>query len=65
MQSISVRVSLSTQVAKWRLNVSGVIKAGPLRPPYYDLPDDWKEQVELEVAGFQALREKYMTTDQL
>jgi trans-o-hydroxybenzylidenepyruvate hydratase-aldolase len=50
----------NTQVAKYRLNVSGVIKAGPLRPPYCDLPDDWKRQVELEVEGFKALREKYM-----
>jgi trans-o-hydroxybenzylidenepyruvate hydratase-aldolase len=52
----------NTQVAKWRLNVSGLIKAGPLRPPYHDLPDEWKRQAELEVAGFKELREKYMKT---
>jgi len=50
----------NTQVAKWRLNVSGLIKAGPTRPPYYDLPDEWKRQGELEVQGFFELREKYM-----
>ncbi|HXY44602.1 MAG TPA: dihydrodipicolinate synthase family protein [Acidimicrobiales bacterium] len=49
----------NTQVAKWRLNVSGVIKAGPLRPPYTDLPEEWKRQVEKEVEGFAALRAKY------
>lgn len=49
----------NTQVAKWRLNISGVIKAGPMRPPYTDLPDDWKKQVEKEVEGFTALRAKY------
>lgn len=49
----------NTQVAKWRLNVSGVIKAGPMRPPYTDLPEEWKAQVEKEVKGFAALRAKY------
>ena len=49
----------NTQVAKYRLNVSGLIKAGPPRPPYTDLPDEWKQQVELEVEGFAALRAKY------
>ena len=49
----------NTQVAKWRLNVSGLIKAGPARPPYTDLPDEWKRQVEFEVEGFAALRAKY------
>jgi trans-o-hydroxybenzylidenepyruvate hydratase-aldolase len=49
----------NTQVAKWRLNVSGVIKAGPLRPPYTDLPEEWKRQVEKEVRAFAALRAKY------
>ena len=49
----------NTQVAKWRLNASGLIAAGPMRPPYTDLPESWKEQVELEVAGFAALRAKY------
>jgi trans-o-hydroxybenzylidenepyruvate hydratase-aldolase len=50
----------NTQVAKWRLNVSGIIKAGPPRPPYTDLPDEWKRQVELEVEAFIELRHKYM-----
>jgi trans-o-hydroxybenzylidenepyruvate hydratase-aldolase len=50
----------NTQVAKYRLNVSGLIKAGPMRPPYQDLPEDWKTQVELEVAGFANLRAKYL-----
>ncbi|MYB23980.1 MAG: aldolase [Acidimicrobiia bacterium] len=49
----------NTQVAKWRLNASGLIAAGPMRPPYTDLPESWKRQVELEVAGFAALRAKY------
>ena len=49
----------NTQVAKWRLNASGLIAAGPVRPPYTDLPESWKRQVELEVAGFAALRAKY------
>ncbi len=49
----------NTQVAKYRLEVSGMIKAGPLRPPYQDLPQSWKAQVELEVAGFAELRAKY------
>ena len=49
----------NTQVAKWRLNVSGVIKAGPPRPPYTDLPEQWKRQVELEVEAFIELRHKY------
>jgi trans-o-hydroxybenzylidenepyruvate hydratase-aldolase len=49
----------NTQVAKYRLNSSGVIKAGPLRPPYTDLPDAWKEQADKEIVGFLRLREKY------
>lgn len=49
----------NTQVAKWRLNASGLIAAGPMRPPYTDLPESWKRQVELEVAGYAALRAKY------
>lgn len=49
----------NTQVAKWRLDVSGLIKAGPPRPPYTDLPDDWKRQVADEVEAFAALRAKY------
>jgi dihydrodipicolinate synthase/N-acetylneuraminate lyase len=50
----------NSQVAKWRLNVSGVFDAGPMRPPYTDLPDEWKRQAEKEVEGFAALRAKYM-----
>ncbi|MCY3925591.1 MAG: dihydrodipicolinate synthase family protein [bacterium] len=49
----------NTQVAKWRLNASGLIAAGPMRPPYTDLPESWKRRVELEVEGFAALRAKY------
>jgi dihydrodipicolinate synthase/N-acetylneuraminate lyase len=49
----------NVQVGKYRLNASGVIKAGPLRSPYVDLPDEWKRQAEMEIAGFAALREKY------
>jgi dihydrodipicolinate synthase/N-acetylneuraminate lyase len=49
----------NTQVAKYRLEVSGLIKAGPPRPPYQDLPEGWKAQVELEVVGFAELRAKY------
>jgi trans-o-hydroxybenzylidenepyruvate hydratase-aldolase len=49
----------NTQVAKYRLEVSGLIKAGPPRPPYQDLPEQWKAQAELEVAGFAELRAKY------
>lgn len=49
----------NTQVAKYRLNVSGAIKAGPPRPPYQDLPEEWKRQAEKEVEGYRALREKY------
>lgn len=49
----------NTQVAKYRLEVSGLVKAGPPRPPYQDLPDRWKTQAELEVAGFAKLRAKY------
>jgi trans-o-hydroxybenzylidenepyruvate hydratase-aldolase len=50
----------NTQVAKWRLNVSGLIDAGPPRPPYTDLPDEWKRQVELEVEAFAAFRARYV-----
>ena len=49
----------NTQVAKWRLNASGLIAAGPMRPPYTDLPEEWKRQVELEVEAFAALRARY------
>lgn len=49
----------NTQVAKWRLNASGLIAAGPPRPPYTDLPDAWKAQVEREVAAYADLRAKY------
>lgn len=54
----------NTQVAKWRLNASGLINAGPPRPPYTDLPDEWKRQVEREVVAYAALRQKY-TSDPL
>jgi len=30
-----------------------------MRPPYTDLPESWKRQVELEVEGFAALRARY------
>jgi trans-o-hydroxybenzylidenepyruvate hydratase-aldolase len=50
----------NTQVAKWRLNLSGLIKAGPMRPPYTDLPEEWKQQAAQEVAGFAELRAKYL-----
>ncbi len=49
----------NTQVAKWRLNASGLIRAGPPRPPYTDLPEEWKRQVESEVEAYAELREKY------
>jgi hypothetical protein len=52
----------NTQVAKWRLDASGLIKAGPMRPPYTDLPQEWKTQVEREVTAFAALRDKYRST---
>lgn len=49
----------NTQVAKYRLNASGLIKAGPLRRPYTDLPEAWKAQADKELAGFLELRSKY------
>lgn len=50
----------NTQVAKWRLNASGLISAGPPRPPYTDLPDEWKRQVKLEVEAFASFRARYL-----
>lgn len=47
------------QVAKYRLNISGLIAAGPPRSPYTDLPEDWKRQVEQEVAAYAELRRRY------
>jgi trans-o-hydroxybenzylidenepyruvate hydratase-aldolase len=47
------------QVAKYRLNVSGLISAGPPRSPYLDLPEDWKRQVEREVVAYAELRRRY------
>lgn len=49
----------NVQVAKYRLNVSGLISAGPPRSPYVDLPEDWKRQVEREVAAYAELRRRY------
>lgn len=50
----------NSQAAKYRLNVSGQIKAGPMRPPYTDFPEHWKRQAEAEVEGFRALRERFI-----
>jgi dihydrodipicolinate synthase/N-acetylneuraminate lyase len=49
----------NVQVAKYRLNVSGLISAGPPRSPYVDLPEDWKRQVEQEVVAYAELRRRY------
>jgi trans-o-hydroxybenzylidenepyruvate hydratase-aldolase len=50
----------NVQAEKWRFNASGVVRAGPCRPPYYDLPEDWKQQAELEAKLFLQLRQKYV-----
>lgn len=51
----------NVQVAKHRLNVSGLIRAGVARSPYLDLPEEWKDQVGREVVAYAELRAKYRT----
>ncbi len=49
----------NAQLNKWFFNASGYIKPGPVRAPYRDLPEHWKQQAEAYAPAWAALRRKY------
>lgn len=49
----------NAQVNKVATNAAGYIRSGPMRAPYTDLPEHWREQAERHAAAWARLREKY------
>lgn len=50
----------NAQVAKHRVNVAGWIDCGPLRAPYRDLSEKWRQQAEVNARAWAELRKKYV-----
>ncbi len=48
------------QLEKARINAAGYTKCGPPRPPYTDLPDDWREAAETNGKAWAAMRAAYV-----
>jgi trans-o-hydroxybenzylidenepyruvate hydratase-aldolase len=40
---------------------AGYIAAGPMRPPYHDLPKDWADGAEARGKAWAKLREQFPT----
>jgi dihydrodipicolinate synthase/N-acetylneuraminate lyase len=47
------------QLEKARINAAGYARCGAPRPPYYDLPDAWREAAETNGTAWAAMRAKY------
>jgi hypothetical protein len=47
------------QLEKARINAAGYTKCGPPRPPYSDLPDDWRAAAETNGKAWAEMRAKY------
>jgi trans-o-hydroxybenzylidenepyruvate hydratase-aldolase len=50
----------NVQFVKQHWNASGFQDVGPLRPPYIDLPDEWKKAIEIHEKPWAELRQKYI-----
>ncbi len=48
------------QFEKARINAAGYMQCGPPRPPYTELPDDWREAAEHNGRGWAQLRSRYV-----
>jgi dihydrodipicolinate synthase/N-acetylneuraminate lyase len=48
------------QLEKARISAAGYTKCGSPRPPYYDLPDDWRAAAELNGTSWAAMRARYV-----
>ncbi len=48
--------SYNAQAVKVSAQAAGYVDAGPLRPPYTDLPDDWREGAEARGKAWAAVR---------
>jgi dihydrodipicolinate synthase/N-acetylneuraminate lyase len=53
--------SYNTQLEKTRVEAAGYMRCGPPRPPYYDLPDDWRQAAVENGQAWSRLREQYTT----
>lgn len=51
--------SYNTQLEKARIDVAGYMRCGPARPPYTDLPDDWRAAAEGNGKAWAELCERY------
>jgi dihydrodipicolinate synthase/N-acetylneuraminate lyase len=47
------------QLEKARINAAGYTRCGPPRPPYRDLPDDWRAAAETNGKAWAKMRAKY------
>ena len=52
----------NAQVHKWSWNTSGYLDIGPMRKPYDDLPDSWKETAAAHAKAWMEMRKKYVKT---
>jgi trans-o-hydroxybenzylidenepyruvate hydratase-aldolase len=50
----------NVQCEKYSANAAGFINSGPVRAPYRDFPDDWKEQATKSGLALKEVRKKYM-----
>jgi dihydrodipicolinate synthase/N-acetylneuraminate lyase len=48
------------QLEKARINAAGYVRCGPPRPPYTDLPDEWREAAEMNGKAWAEMRAKYV-----
>ena len=50
----------NVQLNKWGANASGYIKAGPVRPPYRDLPEKYQKTTLANGKAWAEMRKKYI-----
>lgn len=51
--------SYNAQAVKAAANAAGYLAAGPMRPPYHDLPDEWQKLAESRGKAWAKLRAQY------
>ena len=49
----------NTQLEKARIDAAGYMRCGPPRPPYTDLPEDWREAAETNGSAWAELCKRY------
>jgi hypothetical protein len=49
----------NTQLEKARIDAAGYMRCGPPRPPYTDLPDDWRQAAETNGSAWAELCTRY------